>query len=169
MPHCGRNGTYIDDKFPSLPMPVIAVQRTFHIGALHKPAPTSILRQRICSLSQSAGAAAVGVLLYPYRNRKNIFKERTIIMKNIFTYTISALGLAILAVVAMPLALALGIMLLIAACLGAGAGLAGLAVLLIIGAVFCCIALHVLLPLAIPVLIVLGIIYLVRAFTRKTA
>ncbi len=90
-------------------------------------------------------------------------------MKNVFTYAIGALGLATLAVVAMPLALALGIVLLIAACLGAGAGLAGLAVLLIIGAVCCCIALNVLLPLAIPVLIVLGIIYLIKSFTHNTA
>jgi|GEM_PF-3732681 hypothetical protein len=90
-------------------------------------------------------------------------------MKNALTYTLSAIGLAILAVIATPVAIALGIVLMIAACCGAGIGIAGLGVLLIIAAVFCCIALHVLLPLAVPVLLVLGIIHLVKMFTRKTA
>jgi hypothetical protein len=90
-------------------------------------------------------------------------------MKDAFTYTLSALGLAILAVVATPLAIVLGIILIIAACFGAGIGIAGLGVLLIIAAVFCGIALHVILPLIVPVLIVLGIFHIIKACTRKTA
>ncbi len=90
-------------------------------------------------------------------------------MKNALTYTLSALGMAILAVIATPVAIALGIVLIVAAFFGAGIGIAGLGILLIIAAVFCAIALHVLLPLAIPVLLVLGIMQLVKVCSRKTA
>lgn len=88
-------------------------------------------------------------------------------MGKIIGYTLSAIGIALLAIIAMPLALAAGIVLLILACIGAGSGLAVLAVLFIFGAVFCAIVLHLLLPLAIPVLLVCGIVYLVKSFTGK--
>jgi len=82
-------------------------------------------------------------------------------------YLLSAIGLACLAIVALPLALALGIVLLVFACIGAGSGLAIIGAFIIVTVVICALLLHALLPLVVPVLIVCGIVYLVKGFGNK--